>query len=100
VRYDAGPPTDFPPHLIARVPAPMRRLLEIPPGTVVVVRRRLRPALVSYLNQLTLPVAGLVLAAAAVPAVRGWPLLLGLLAAVVLGLAPLRTTNPPRGRWP
>jgi hypothetical protein len=100
VRYDPGPPQDFPPHLIARVPAPVRRQLGIPPNTTIVVRRRIRPALVAQLNQLTVPLAGLVLAAVAFPPVRGWPLLLGIFAAAFLGLAPLRMARPPRGPWP
>jgi hypothetical protein len=68
LRLAAAPlPSDFPAHLIARVPA---------------------------------PVAGLVVAAAALPEARGWPLLLGGILAVVLGLAPLRMPRPPRGPWP
>jgi hypothetical protein len=66
VRYDAELPQDFPSHLVARVPAPVRRHLGVPPNTVVVMRRRIRPSLVGQLNQLTMPLAGLVLAAAAV----------------------------------
>lgn len=100
VRYDPGPPQDFPPNLIARVPAPIRRHLGVPPNTIIVVRRRVRPALIGQLNQLTMPLAGLVLAAAAVPSVRGWPLVLGTLVAVFLGLAPLRRARPPKGPWP
>ena len=93
-------PASFPAHLVVRIPAPVRRTLTIPPDTIVEVRRRLRPAVVSQLNQLTISTAGLVLAAAAFPAVRGWPLFLGGLASVVLGLAPLRMPRPPRGHWP
>ncbi|HYN94598.1 MAG TPA: hypothetical protein VES42_12175 [Pilimelia sp.] len=100
VRYDPSPPDDFPPHLVARIPAPVRRRLAIPPNTVIAVRRRLRPALVGQLNQLSIPLAGLVLAAVALPAVRGWPLVLGAAVAAALGLAPLRMPRPPRGPWP
>jgi hypothetical protein len=52
------------------------------------MRRKLRPALIGQLNQLTVPVAGLVVAAAALPEARGWLLLLGGTLAVILGLAP------------
>jgi hypothetical protein len=93
-------PEGFPAHLVARVPASVRRGMNIPPNTVVEVRRRLRPAVVSQLNQLTVPTAGLVVGAAAFPAVRGWPLVVGAVAALVLGLAPIRMPRPPRGQWP
>ncbi len=92
--------TDFPANLIARIPAPVRCTLNIPPNTVIEMRRKLRPALVSQLNQLAVPVAGLVATAAALPEVRGWPLLLGGILALVFGLAPLRMPRPPRGPWP
>jgi GntR family transcriptional regulator len=93
-------PEGFPAHLVVRVPASLRQSLNIPPTTIIEVRRRLRPAVVSQLNQLTIPVAGLILAAAAFPPVRGWPLLAGSIAALVLGLAPLRMPRTPRGHWP
>jgi GntR family transcriptional regulator len=93
-------PEGFPAHLVVRVPAFIRQSLNIPPATIIEVRRRLRPAVISQLNQLTIPVAGLILAAAAFPAVRGWPLLAGSIAALVLGLAPLRMPRTPRGHWP
>ncbi len=93
-------PEGFPAHLVVRVPAFLRQSLNIPPTTIIEVRRRLRPAVVSQLNQLTIPVAGLILAAAAFPPVRGWPLLAGSVAALVLGLAPLRMPRTPLGHWP
>lgn len=93
-------PADFPAHLVIRVPAPVRRILNIPPNTIVEIRRKLRPAIVGQLNQLAVPVAGLVAAAAALPEMRGWPLILGSVTATVLGLAPLRMPRPPRGQWP
>src|ERR1039457_4367563 len=98
---DAKPvPDDLPRQLVAFVPAPVRRTLNIPPDTTIEVRRRLRTAVISQLNQLTIPVGGLILAAAAVPKVRGWPLFIGGVAVVVIGLAPLRIPRPPRGLWP
>jgi hypothetical protein len=101
LRLDTGLlPEGFPAHLVTRLPAPLRQGLNIPPGTVIEIRRRLRPAVVSQLNQLTIPVAGLILAAAAFPEVRGWPLVAGTVAAMALGLAPLRMPRPPRGYWP
>ncbi len=101
LRLDTGLlPDGFPAHLVTRIPAPVRQALNIPPGTAIEMRRRLRPAVISQLNQLTIPIAGLILAAAAFPTVRGWPLVAGALAAVALGLAPLRMPRPPRGHWP
>jgi len=101
VRLDSTDlPDSFPAHLIVRIPAPIRGALNIPPNTIIELRRKLRPALLGQLNQLTVPVAGLVAAAAALPEVRGWPLVVGSLVAVALGLAPLRMPRPPRGPWP
>ncbi len=101
LRLDAGLlPEGFPAHLVVRIPAPLRTSLNIPPGTIIEIRRRLRPAVISQLNTLTIPVAGLIVTAAALPEVRGWPLIIGSIAAVMLGLAPLRMPRPPRGRWP
>jgi hypothetical protein len=101
LRLDTAPlPETFPAHLVVRIPAPIRGALNIPPSTIVELRRKLRPALQGQLNQLTVPVAGLVAAAAALPEVRGWPLVIGGLVAVALGLAPLRMPRPPRGPWP
>lgn len=64
------------------------------------MRRKLRPALIGQLGQLAIPVAGLVVTAAALPEARGWPLILGGIFAFVLSLAPLRMPRPPRGPWP
>lgn len=101
LRLDSSPlPPDFPAHLVVRIPAPIRGALNIPPNTIIELRRKLRPALQGQLNQLTVPVAGLVAAAAALPEVRGWPLVIGGLLAVGFGLAPLRMPRPPRGPWP
>ena len=93
-------PDGFPAYLVVKMPAFLRQSLNIPPSTIIELRRRLRPAVVAHLNQLTVPVAGLILAAAAFPEIRGWPLIGGAVAALILGLAPLRMPRPPRGRWP
>jgi hypothetical protein len=94
----ASPP--LPPHLVARLSLNLRRELGIPAHTVVEVRRRLRPMVVSQLNQLTIPVAGIFLAGVAVDELRGWPLAAGLAIVILLALAPLRQARPPRGLWP
>jgi hypothetical protein len=90
----------LPPHLVARVSLSTRRQLGIPAQTAVEVRRRLRPMVVAQLNQLTIPVAGIFLAGVAVPDLRWWPLVVGLVIVVVFGLAPLRQPRPPKGLWP
>jgi hypothetical protein len=100
IRYEGELPADFPPHLVGRVPAPVRTQLGIPPHTAVEARRKIRPALLGQLNQLATPLAGLVLAAVAIPDIRGWPVFVGTAIAVAFGLAPLRMPRPPRGPWP
>jgi hypothetical protein len=93
-------PGEFPPHLVARVSLSVRFDLGMSSDTVATVRRRLRTAVLSQLNQLSIPVAGLILAALAVPDFRGWRFYSGLALVVILGLLPLRKPPPPRGRWP
>jgi hypothetical protein len=100
IRYEGELPADFPPHLVVRVPAPVRTQMGIPPHTAVEARRKIRPALLGQLNQLATPLVGLVLAAVAIPDIRGWPVLVGTAIAIVFGLAPLRMPRPPRGPWP
>jgi len=100
IRYEGELPADFPPHLVGRVPAPVRTQLGIPPHTAVEARRKIRPALLGQLNQLATPLAGLVLAAVALPDIRGWPVFVGTAIAIAFGLAPLRMPRPPRGPWP
>lgn len=89
-----------PAHLVARLSAETRRDLGIPATTVVEVRRRIRPLLFRHLNQLSIPVAGLVVAGLAVQQLQGWPIVAGLIVAVILGLANLRISKAPRGLWP
>jgi hypothetical protein len=93
-------PDEFPPHLVARVSLAVRQDLGMPTDTVTVVRRRLRTLVMSHLNQLTIPIAGLLLAGLAIKGVRGWPFYSALGIIVALGLLPLRRSTPPRGRWP
>lgn len=90
-------PRQLPPHLVARLSMTTRRQLGIPGQTVVEVRRRLRPMVVSQLNRRAIPVAGIYLAGVAVESLRGWPLAVGLAIAVLFGLAPLRRAT---ATWP
>lgn len=91
---------DFPPQLVIRVPAPIRMELGMPPASVVEIRRRLQPIVARHLHQLTVPVSGLVLAGAAVPETRGWPLVIGSAVPAVFGVIALRIPRAPRGPWP
>lgn len=93
-------PAEFPPHIVVRVSARVRRNVGAPAATAVQLRRRVRPLLISNLNQLVLPVLGLALAAAALNRPHwGW-LSVGFAALVVLSLAGLRHPRPPKGPWP
>lgn len=97
---DSAPvPEDFPQQLLVSIPPSVRRTLNIPPATVIEIRRRLRTAIISQMNQLTIPVVALALAAAVIPDVKWWQILLGAVLALVFGLAPLRIPKPPPGRW-
>jgi len=93
-------PPEFPPHLVARVSLAVRRDLGMSSDTVAVIRRRLRTAVLSHLNQLIIPVAGLILAALAIKGFQGWKLYTGLGLVIIFGLVPLRKSPPPSGRWP
>jgi hypothetical protein len=90
----------LPAHLVARLSLSTRHQLGIPAQTVVEIRRRLRPMVLSQLNQLTIPVTGIFLAGAAIPSLRGWPLVGGLAIVILFGLAPLRRASPPKGLLP
>lgn len=83
-------PGDMSPHLVARLSAPARRSLGAPAATVVTVRRRLRPVLVRNLGALVLPLAGLLLAAAALEDPNWWLVGTGTALMSVLGLAGVR----------
>ena len=91
-------PAGFPSQRLVSIPPSVRRTLNIPPATVVEIRRRLRTALLSQVNQLIVPVTGLVLAAVVIP-LKWWQILTGAVIILVLALAPLRIPKPPPGRW-
>lgn len=91
-------PDGFPPQRLVSIPPSVRRTLDIPPATVVEIRRRLRTALLSQANQLIIPVTGLILAAVVIP-LKWWQILTGVVIVLVLALTPLRIPKPPLGRW-
>lgn len=90
----------FPDHLVGRLSSQIRRDLDAPALTVVIVRRRLRTLVLTHINQLVIPVGGLLVAAAALPELRGWPLVIGAIAVTILSLGNLRLPHPRKGIWP
>jgi hypothetical protein len=85
--------------LVIQVSAAVRRDLGLPVGAVVSVRRRVRTSAQSKLNQLTIPLLGLLLAAAAIKDVPWWAIFAGAGLTSILGLANLRVPRPPRGLY-
>lgn len=89
------------PHLSIGITAPMRSCLGIPRHTVVEVRRRLTPIILGRINELTIPVGGLLLAALALPGViPRWGIIMSIIVVVALALISARYRTPPSGRWP
>jgi len=93
-------PKGFPGHLVVHLPSPVRQELTMPASTIVSVRRRLRPLVLTHLNQLALPVAGLAAAVAAIPELRWLPTILASALVLVLGFLNLRVPKQPKGVWP
>jgi hypothetical protein len=87
-------------HLTIGIAAEMRGELRIPRRTVVAVRRRVSTIFLRRMNELTLPVGGLLLAAIAI---QDFPLAyvaIGTVVITILAMLPARHRVPPRGRWP
>jgi hypothetical protein len=87
-------------HLIIGIGAEMRGELRIPRRTVVTVRRRVTSIFVDRINELTVPVGGLLLAAVAI---QNFPIvyvIAGTVVVTILAMLPARYRVPPRGRWP
>lgn len=87
-------------HLIIGLGAEMRGELRIPRRTIVTVRRRVTSIFARRMNELTLPVGGLLLAAVAIKDFPLWGVVLGTVAVTILAMLPARYRVPPRGRWP
>ncbi|HEY1770149.1 MAG TPA: hypothetical protein VGG02_07825 [Chthoniobacterales bacterium] len=86
-------------NLTIGVSAPIRAALGIPRRTAVRIRRRAFPLVLRQVNQLTIPVLGLYLAALAISGIRVIFLAAGLFGIVVLLLLSLRYPKPPKGLW-
>ncbi len=87
-------------HLSIGITAEMRVALSMPRRTVVAVRRRVVPVLLGRLNDLTIPVGGLLLAAATIQGVSRRLLAAAAVVVTLLALMPARYRKPPRGPWP
>lgn len=86
--------------VIARVSLPARQGTGLPPDTVVVVRRRVRPLVGRHVNLLAVPLVGVLLAAAAIQGIRGWQVATIAVAAAFLALRPLRRVKARSTNWP
>lgn len=102
-------PDGVPANLVIRASQQLRQQLgvvDFPMDDIVVivgVRRRIGTVLRSHINRLAAPALVLVLAAAAIPELRGTPVILGglgVLLIVVLSFWPLKMPKAPSGRWP
>jgi hypothetical protein len=56
-------------------------------------------AVLGQLNQLTIPVLGLILAAVAVPNISYTAIAIGFIPMLILGMLPIRHKKPPHGRF-
>jgi antitoxin component of MazEF toxin-antitoxin module len=87
-------------HLVVGIAAEMRGELRIPRRTVVTVRRRVLSLFVQRINELTVPVGGLLLAALTIQGLSHMFVIVGIIIVTILAMLPARYRVPPRGRWP
>lgn len=87
-------------HLIIGIAAEMRGELRIPRRTVVVVRRRVLSLFAQRINEVTVPVGGLLLAALTIRGLSHTFVVAGIVVVTILAMLPARYRVPPRGRWP
>jgi hypothetical protein len=90
--------TKVPPHLLVWVSPTVRYGLEMPPDTIVRLRRSLPHVLASRATSLSIPFAGLVIAALAVPNVAWWLWLITFGVVLLLAIIPVRLTESQRRR--
>lgn len=86
--------------LLARLSLPARIGSGLPPHTVVTVRRRLRPLVGRHINLLSVPLVGVLLAAASIQGIRGWQIAVVAAGAGFLALRPLRKSRARSDLWP
>jgi hypothetical protein len=87
-------------HLVIGIGAEMRGELRIPRRTVVMVRRHVTSIFADRINELTVPVGGLLLAAVAIQNFPVVYVIAGTFVVTILAMLPARYRVPPRGRWP
>lgn len=87
-------------HLVVGLAAEMRGELRIPRRTVVTVRRRVLSLFAQRINELTVPVGGLLLAALTIQGLSRTFVAVGIVIVTILAMLPARYRIPPRGRWP
>lgn len=88
----------LPRSLIVGVSAEVRSDLGMPRFSTVSVRRRVLPLVVRRVNDLTIPVGGLLLAGYTIKGVSPLTILVGCVIVTLLALLPLRHARRPRGR--
>lgn len=89
-----------PDHLVIGVSAVMRGELRIPRRTIVNVRRRVLSVFAQRVNELTIPIGGLIFAALALDKITALQAAIGAVIVTVLAMAPVKHRAAPRGRWP
>ena len=90
----------IPEHLVIGVAAEMRGEMRIPRRTIISVRRRVGSLFVQRLNELTVPIGGLLFAALALDKISVTAAAAGAVIVTVMAMAPARHRVAPRGRWP
>lgn len=99
--WGSDPQADaIPLHLVIGVAAEMRGEMRIPRRTIVSVRRRVASLFAKRLNDLTVPIGGLLFAALAMDKISVSAAAIGAVIVTVLAMAPARHRVAPRGRWP
>lgn len=99
--WGSDPQADaIPEHLVIGVAAEMRGEMRIPRRTIVSVRRRVSSLFAQRLNELTVPIGGLLFAALALDKISVTAAAVGAVIVTVMAMAPARHRVAPRGRWP
>jgi hypothetical protein len=86
--------TSLPAFAQIRIGAATRATLGIPRIAVITIRRRVVPLIIGRLNELIVPVTGLLIGIAAKVHFRAWAVIAGVLIILFLLLAPLRLRRP------
>jgi hypothetical protein len=95
---DPSSRTRVPAHLLVWVSPTVRYRLTMPPDTIVRLRRSLPHVLAGRATALSLPFAGLIIAALAVPSISWWVWLITFGIVLLLAIIPVRLTESQRRR--